>query len=453
MRAGLTIIAMVVLVMLTIRWSFIGVLVVLLSSILRYTIWVETYGTFHIYHGVEVFYVATILSVILAHPEQLATFVPRGLMDWGMLGFLLAMAVSAALNGVAVLGHKYIDLFFKATVLYFLITRLVTTRRQLTTLVVALIASTTYLVYLAWSKYRAGMMYYARPYYIVSFHDFGLQMVLTVPFIGALAARKRLWIPFRAVLLMLIPFYLLVTLRTHSRSAMLGMFFALALLTWHLRKRWYLMLPLVPLMAFAVAHNPDVVMTRLTSIWTHETASGVDDPSIRSRFEQMRTAKNIIKGNPLFGIGPRQFFYKYEQFQETDDKMYYTREVKYTMHSVPLLILCEEGLVGGLAYLLLVIGGLRSAIYVVKHTRGDPELSTVAAVGAGSFMSFMAFLAYSLAQPQMWMVHIYATMALVVTSRMIVERHLAERAAEQEAPAAQPVPWLPPAAETEIVFS
>ena len=453
MREGLTLIAMVVLVLLTIRWSFIGVLSLMLASVLRDTLIVETYGTFFTYHGIQVFYIATAVSVILFHPDRLSSFVPRGLTDWGMIGFLLALLISAALNGVDIISHKYIDLFFKAVVLYFLISRLVATPAQLVATVVTLIAATTYLTYRALSLYRAGYVSFARPYLLSSYHEFGLILVLTVPLIGAMAVQRRLWAPFRLVLICLLPVYLLAVLRTQSRSSMLGMFLALAMLGWHMRKRWYLLLPLVPLLAYAIAHNPDAVLNRLTSIWTHEL-EGVEDGSIRSRFEQMRTAQNIIKSNPIFGIGPRQFFVRYVDFVSKDDEINRTREVQYTMHSVPLLILCEEGLVGGLAFLLLVVGGLCSAYYVVKHTRGDPEMDAVAAVGAGSLMAFLAWLAYGLANPAMWVVNIYATIGLLTAARRVVAEHLATKAAEAPAATPAPVPWAVGAAgTTDIVFS
>jgi len=453
MRAGLTIIGLIVIVMFTVRWPFVGVLSIMLSGVLRLTLYFETYGTFHAYHGVEVLYIATGLSVIIAHPDRLGSFMPGSLIDWGMVGFLIAMVLSAALNGVAIVPHKYIDLFFKALILYLLLSRLADTPNKLTLTVVALIVAMTYQAYLAWKNYRLGYLSYARPYGAESWHHFGLKLIITVPLIGAMALRKRLWLPIRVFLLLLIPFFVLVALRTQSRSAMLGMGVALVLLAWHMRKRWYLMLPLVPLLAYAIAHNPESVLNRLQSIWTHEL-DGRRDASISSRFEQMRTAERIIRSNPLFGIGPRQFFHRYAQFQGLEDQIRYRDETRYTMHSVPLLILCEEGLVGAAAFALIVLGGLWTSYSVVKRTRGDPELEAVAAIGTGGLMAFISWLAFSLANSNMWIINIYATVALIEASRRVVAAHFATKAAEAPVAPPAPVPWAAGAAgTTDIVFS
>jgi len=421
------------------------------ALMIRETIWYETYGYFYVYHGFEVLYIATIVSITMAHPDRLVTFVPKSMADWGMLGFMAAMLISALVNGVSVFGHKYIDLFFKAVVLYFLLSRLADTPRRLLLVALVMIAASSYEVYLAWSKYRAGELSWARPYLSTPIHYFGLSLVLILPLIGALLA-WRAWLPIRLVLFGLIPLYVITTLRTTSRSAMLGVGLGLAMLAWYHRKRWYWLVPGIPFVAYAIVHNPESVMARMESIWTHKTETGAKDVSIQMRFEQMRTAKNVIASSPLFGIGPRQFFRRYLEF--AGDQAIVAGGT-YTMHSVPLLILCEEGFIGGLMYGLIVLGALLDAWYAVRMTRGDPAMEVTGIIGAGGLMCFLAFLAYSLGQPSMWRGNIYAMVALASAARRTVEAHLAQTADEREPVAGTPAPWMPrPAtAETEVAFT
>jgi O-antigen ligase len=368
-----------------------------------------------------------------------------------MLGFLLVMLVSAVVNGVRIWSHKYIDLFFKAVVLYFLVSRLVDTPRRLKITVFALVAATTYLAYLAWKKYRSGELDHARPYMFSSYHTFGQQLVLTVPLMGAMLA-LRVWLPIRLVLLAAIPLYVLDAMRSTSRATMVGMAMALGLLVWYHRKRWYWVLPAVPLVAYAIAHNPEVVMERLESIWTHEL-EGEEDRSIASRFEQMRTAKAIVSANPLFGIGPRQFFQRYGDYQRFEDKAKHGAQVLYTMHCVPLLILCEEGLIGGAAFGLVIVSTLLNARYVSRKSRGDPEMRAIAVIGAGSAMGFLAWSAYSVTQPQMWVINIYMMVALVMSARRIVGARVAEQAAATQRAVQAQRTYYPEPVTTEVVFS
>jgi O-antigen ligase len=244
-----------------------------------------------------------------------------------------------------------------------------------------------------------------------------------------------------------------VSLRTHSRSAYLGVGLGLMLLVWYYRRRWYLLIAALPLIGYAVVHQPRLVTARLESVWTGRTPEGYEDRSIQSRLEQMRTAMRVITSNPLLGIGPRQYFLQYEEYVSRED----AHGGSYTMHSVPLLILCEEGLLGFFVfYALIVLGVLRDAAVVARRARADPALAPTAIVAAGAAMGFLAWLAYGLAQPQMWVINVWGTLALVAASRRVADAQLAESViAEEGQPQvarARPAS-LPARAQTEIVFS
>jgi len=448
-REMAVIFGLVLVVGLTLRRPFVGVLAILVCAVLRDTMRVETYGFFLQVHGFQWLYLSTILSVVLAHPDQLSDFVPRSLTDWGMLGFLGVMVTSAAVNGVSIMSHKYIDLFFKATVIYFLASRLTNTSRRVTLVAVSLILATTYLTQKAWQRYRSGEFSHARPYFGTLYHEFGLQLVITTPLIGAMLAKKMRFY-WKLGLLAMLPLYVLVSMRTDSRSSMLGVMFGIALLVWYHRKRWYLFIPGIPLIAYAILHNPESILQRFESIWTHKTAAGNPDGSIASRFEQMRTAKRVVARNPVFGIGPRQFFMRYHDYVSNND----ASGGSYTMHSVPLLIVCEEGLLGFIVYYgMLVLGALLDAWYAVRKTRGDPEMESIGVISAGALMGFLSFLAFGLGQPAMWVINIYITVALVSATRRVVTAHLLAQAAEEKAKQGAPVSWFPQTASTEIVFS
>ena len=451
MREGVLIISLVVAFLVSIPRPFVGVLLILAAAVLRDTLIVETWGTFLDYHGYEVLYLGAIIGVLVSSEGRVVGFMPRGLCDWGMLGFLLAMIASYIANGLPIeeiFDHKYIDLFFKATVLYFLLSRLTDTPRRVMLMAAVLILATSYLTYKAWRNYREGVFADARPYGRTQFHEFGLQLVITLPLIGALLAR-RMNILFRLFLFAMIPLYVLVALRTHSRSAYLGAGFGLLLLAWYYRRRWYLQILALPIVLYAVLHQTQDVRVRVESIWTHKTVEGTEDTSINMRLEQMRTAMRVISAHPVFGVGPRQFFLKYNDFVSPED----WRDWTYTMHSVPLLILCEEGVLGFIMfYGFLVLGALRAAAVVAKRVRGRPELESTAIVGAGAAMSFLAFSAFSLGQPAMWTINIYGTVALVVAARRVVAAFLAEEAAqtadEEDGQAVAAAPGM----TTEVAF-
>jgi len=446
---NIAVIAIVVLcILVSLRKPFFGALVLLAAVILRDMLWVETWGLFMYMHAYELLYVGIIMGVLLSRSGRLGEFLPQSATDWGVFGFWLVLIVTSLYNGVVIIDHKFTNLFFKAMIVYFLLSRLADTPRRVTLVAIVLVLATGYLAFEAWRKYRAGMMWQARPYYLSRIHDFGLQLAITLPVIGALMAR-RMKLVFRVVLLGMVPLFLLVTLRTHSRSAYLGVGAGLVLLGWYYRRRWYLLVLALPIVLYPIFHQTGEVKARLESIWTQRTASGSVDESIQSRYEQMRTAMRIFRSYPILGIGPRQFLMRYTDFVSEEDAMGGT----YTMHSVPLLILTEEGLLGfGVFYGLLVLGAVRDARVVAKRVRGRPDLADIAPVAAGAAMGFLGFLVYGLAQPAMWTANIYGTLALTVACRRVVDAHLAHEQVTEEVEEADGVAFPPPAA-TEVAFS
>ncbi len=451
MRELVFILWLAVVVVVALRQPFFGALVILAHFVLRDVLIVETNGFFVRNSNYELIYVATIVGVLITRGGQIGDFMPRSQLDWGMVGFLLAMICSALVNGVQVLGHKYIDLFFKAVVLYFLLSRLADTPRRVTIVALTLVFATAYLAYLAWDKYRRGDLHIARPYWFSSFHEFGLQVIITLPLAGAMVvSRLRLWV--RVILFASIPLFVLVALRSYSRSSYLGAGLGCAMLVWYYRRRWYVAFAAVPFIVYAILHQPARVQLRMESIWTHKTEWGTPDTSISMRIEQMHVAMRIISKNPLLGLGPRQFFLQYGEYAGSEE-LYQETQWSYTMHSVPLLILCEEGLIGfGVFYGLIVFGALRGARSAAIRARASPELATVAVIAAGAFMGYLAWCAYSLTTAAMWTINIHGTVALVEAARRVVVAHFRQTAEE---PATEPSPapgWAPAQPTTQVIF-
>jgi len=404
----------------SLRKPFIGVCTILATLILRDTMILETYHAFVDYHCYQILYIFTIMGVVISRPDAMGGMMPSSATDWGMLGFYGILVASALVNGVEIMSHKYIDLFLKAMVLYFLLSRLCDTPKRVRIAAIIAISATTFLVYLAFKKYRSGELSNARPYGITPIHEFGLQLSITFPLIGAMLADRWPKIV-RFTLFMCLPLYVLVTLRCSSRSAYLGVGFGLAMLLWYHRRHFFWCLLATPLIFFAVTHQTEEVSLNLESIWTHRLPTGEKDTSIQMRIEQMRTAMAIIQSNPVFGLGPRQFFRQYNRYVDLSKSMGWS----YTMHSVPLLIACEEGVVGFLIYYgLIVLGALRDGVFVVKRTRGDPKMLSVSCVAAGCLMGYIGFLVFGLAQPQMWIANIYVTVAIVTASRRVTNAYL-----------------------------
>jgi len=162
----------------------------------------------------------------------------------------------------------------------------------------------------------------------------------------------------------------------------------------------------------------------------------------------MDVALRVFKSSPLLGIGPHRFFETYLDW--ANERQAGFLGGRYNMHSIPLLILAEEGLAGILTYYgLLMLGSFLTVVRIARLTRGKPEMEALAVAGAAGSMSFVAFLAYGLGQPSMWQISIYGTVALVSAA----EYCALAIAQEREAPQETEVDFARPQPATEVVFS
>jgi len=445
-RAALVLILTAAVAIITFRDVFYGALAILATFVLFPVVVEQTYGYFYRFHIPQVLYAVTLLSLLAAGKRYLPRLAPRTLPDWGMIAFLLVMTASSIANGDDPFTNRRVALFFKAAVLYFLLSRTADSPKKVLAIVWVIALSAIYLAFISWRKYRTGEVAYARPAIWMSIHQFGMQLVIALPMVGALIRRVRL--PLKFLLLGCVGLIVLVGLRTQSRSAYLGLGVGLVMLGWYHRKQPVLLIPALLLVSYAVLHNPERVLLRLQSIWTHRTPTGEVDRSIESRFAQMDVALRVFKSSPLLGIGPHRFFETYLDW--ANERQAGFLGGRYNMHSIPLLILAEEGLAGILTYYgLLMLGSFLTVVRIARLTRGKPEMEALAVAGAAGSMSFVAFLAYGLGQPSMWQISIYGTVALVSAA----EYCALAIAQEREAPQETEVDFARPQPATEVVFS
>jgi O-antigen ligase len=160
-----------------------------------------------------------------------------------------------------------------------------------------------------------------------------------------------------------------------TRNAMLGM---MAGVTVVLALRKPVALLLLPIVAAAVLIlSPEVVRNRIMSI------TDLNDSSIRERLYVWRAGVEIIRDNPLFGVGQNSFPLVYPKYRRPDVK----EPNISNLHNNFLELGAERGLVGLTVWIWLWVA---TAWAMFKGWRGAPVAGRMAkAAGLGSLTAFM----------------------------------------------------------------
>jgi len=107
-----------------------------------------------------------------------------------------------------------------------------------------------------------------------------------------------------------------------------------------------------------LAYAPNYEKTVYAENWSKHLKATVDlkDVSSMERVYRWVAAFKMFKDHPVVGFGPGSFYYFYKQYTVSSFKTYVSENTdKSTVHNYYLLVLVEQGLIGLLVFLALVI--------------------------------------------------------------------------------------------------
>ena len=197
---------------------------------------------------------------------------------------------------------------------------------------------------------------------------------------------------------------------TYSRSGFLALIASCGLLIWKATRgrRVKVLLPIAVIAAILLVAAPGKYRTRLSTIFNPQT-----DPtnSAQERQEHMIRAFEVATHRPLFGVGIGNFH------------VYAIREMR--AHNAYLETAAELGVIGLIAFLVIIIAPLRSLRRIERETaadgpRPDPGKNIVSACLQASFVAFIIYGFFGSVQYDSYL---YSLVALAVTFRRI---HAAE---------------------------
>ena len=360
-----------------------------------------------------------------------------GILAWAVLTVPLSYWPGGS---VALLQEKYV----KTLAVFWLITRVVTTRPRLERVIWGLTLMGVPLAATGLKNYLSGdfMPVGDQVKRIVGYdtgltqnpNDLALMLNLILPFSVALFLRTRRS-SLRALLLATTLLYVVGVIVTFSRTGFLTMavtflYYAIDLLR---RGRWGSLVAALVLSLAAAAMLPSSYLDRIATITDIEAD---DTGSAQIRSHDTMASVRIVLANPLVGAGIGMNLLA---LNEERGAMW------FKVHNVYLEYAVDLGLPGLVLFLLLLGACLKDARFVQRQIAQRGSGDGLFQLAQGVEAALLAFMLAAAFHPVAYDFFFYLIAGIAVSIRTVYELEEGERAPEPHGAADGPEPWFFPA--------
>lgn len=251
-------------------------------------------------------------------------------------------------------------------------------------------------------------------------NELGLVLIMTLPLIRYLhmeaSARWLKWGLGASMVLTGI-----TILGTHSRGAFVGLLVMVTFLVVKTKNKLLMGLAILLLLPIGFSFMPQEWTDRMQSIEHYEK-----DTSAMGRINAWWFAYNLAVDRPLFGGGfgtfHWQLFYKYAPDPEDF----------HDAHSIYFEVLAEQGIVGFILFILLGVLAYRTGSWIIKQSRGYPELSWASNLAAMVQVSIVGFAVSGLFLGVAYFDLYYLLVGMLVLMRKLVEERITGKVQDKE---------------------
>jgi len=234
-------------------------------------------------------------------------------------------------------------------------------------------------------------------------NEIGLALIMLIPLMRYLqlqvVKRWHWWLLTVSMFLTAV-----AVLGTHSRGALIGLAAMSLFMLFKSRKKMLVMVVLAIMVPIGLSVMPQSWFDRMKTIQTYE-----EDESMQGRFDAWRFAYETALQRPAVGGGYFVFYGK------TD------------AHSIYFEVLGEHGFVGLFLFLLLMLLTWRSGTWVRIKTADEPEMRWANDLTSMLQVSMIGYAVSGAGLGLAYFDFYYHLIALMVLTRVIVTRQLAEK--------------------------
>ena len=262
-------------------------------------------------------------------------------------------------------------------------------------------------------------------------------LIMTIPLVNYLRLHTdNKWIRIGLIVVMFMTVFAVIG--TYSRGGFIGLTMMGLVYWWRSKGKFVGAMAIGLIVIVGLLAMPQKYFDRINTISNTE-----EDSSFQGRLTMWETAILIAKAKPLTGVG----FRAYEK-QHVFDKFNPGAGHARAIHSIYFETLADHGYPGLILFLSIAFLTWRNSRWIVKHTRGRPELAWAHDLGRMMEVSLAGYLvagaALSLAYYDMYL----ALVAITAILRVVVSRQLTAKPRAIVHPAMAPSTPLPGTART-----
>ncbi len=216
-------------------------------------------------------------------------------------------------------------------------------------------------------------------------NDFALALVMNIPLLFWLAnSEKKRWV--RRSTLMIAGLTVITIILTHSRGGFLALAGSTLWLAWRSGKLFQATMLFGVLAVMFLMFAPASVTDRLSTI--ADAAQGNEDSSVDARFRAWGIALEMVRDNPILGVGLRNF----QSYRLSIDEHAATAHVIHVAHNSYLQIWAESGTPAFVIYLLLLSSVFFACNRMMRLSKRRPDLHWLGCYARGLEASTFGFM-------------------------------------------------------------
>ncbi len=208
---------------------------------------------------------------------------------------------------------------------------------------------------------------------------------------------------------------------TQSRGGFLGAIVVGLFLALKSRKRVLYLFAAIIVAISIVSFMPSEWGERMGTIQTYE-----QDASAMGRINAWKFAYNLASDHPIFGGGFECFRgWLFDRYAPNPDNV-------HDAHNIFFEVLGEQGFIGLFLYVLLLLFAWRTGSWTIRNAKNNPETKWMADLASMVQVSIAAYVTGGSFLGLAYFDYYYHLIAILVLTKVMLEKYLAEHAGEVE---------------------